>query len=32
MDFTGRHFPKDLILQTIRWYLRYSHLLAYCLY
>ena len=24
MDFTGRHFPKDLILQTIRWYLRYS--------
>ena len=24
MDFSGRHFPKDLILQTIRWYLRYS--------
>ena len=24
MDFFGRHYPKDLILQTIRWYLRYS--------
>ncbi len=28
MDFSGRHFPTDLILQTIRWYLRYS--LSYC--
>ena len=24
MDFSGRHYPKDLILQTVRWYLRYS--------
>ena len=24
MDFSGRHFPKDLILQAIRWYLCYS--------
>ena len=24
MDFSGRHFPTDIILQSIRWYLRYS--------
>ena len=24
MDFSGRHYPKDLILQTVRWYLRYN--------
>ena len=24
MDFSGRHYPEYLILQTIRWYLRYS--------
>ncbi len=24
MDFSGRHYPTELILQTIRWYLRYS--------
>ena len=24
MDFSGRHYPKDHILQTVRWYLRYS--------
>ena len=24
MDLSGRHFPKDLILQTVRWYLRYN--------
>ncbi len=24
MDFSGRHFPTDLMLQTIRWYLRYN--------
>ena len=24
MEFSGRHCPKDLILQAIRWYLRYS--------
>ena len=24
MDFSCRHFPKDLILQTIRWYLHYN--------
>ena len=24
MDFSGRRFPKDLILQAIRWYLRYN--------
>ena len=24
MDFSGCHYPKDLILQTIRWYLRYN--------
>ena len=24
MEFTGRHFPKDVILTTIRWYLRYK--------
>ena len=24
MDFSGRHYSKDLILQTIRWYLRYN--------
>ena len=30
MGFTGRHFPKDLILQTVRWYLRYN--LSYYLY
>ena len=24
MDFSGRHYPEHLILQAIRWYLRYS--------
>ena len=24
MDFSGRHYPKDLILQSVRWYLRYN--------
>ena len=24
MKFSGRHFPKDVILTTIRWYLRYK--------
>ncbi len=24
MNFSGRHFPTDLMLQTIRWYLRYN--------
>ena len=24
MDFSGRHYPKHLILQTVRWYLRFS--------
>ena len=24
MGFSGRHYPKDLILQTVRWYLRYN--------
>ena len=24
MDFSGRHYPKDLILQAVRWYLRYN--------
>ena len=24
MGFSGRHYPKDLILQSVRWYLRYS--------
>jgi transposase-like protein len=24
MKFSGRHFPKDIILTTIRWYLRYK--------
>ncbi len=24
MEFSGRHFPKDVILTTIRWYLRYK--------
>ena len=24
MDFSGRHFPTDVILQSTRWYLRYS--------
>ena len=24
MDFYGRHYPRDLILQTVRWYLCYS--------
>ncbi len=24
MDFSGRHYPKCLILQTIHWYLRYN--------
>ena len=24
MEFTGRHFPKDVILTTLRWYLRYK--------
>ena len=24
MEFSGRHYPKDLILQTVRWYLRYN--------
>ena len=24
MDFSGRHFPKDVILQAVRWYLRYQ--------
>ncbi len=24
MNFSSRHFPTDLMLQTIRWYLRYS--------
>ncbi len=24
MDFSGRHFTKDIILQAIRWYIRYS--------
>ena len=24
MDFSGRHFPKHLILQVVRWYLRYG--------
>ena len=24
MKFSGRHFPKDLILTTIRWSLRYK--------
>ncbi|MFK0569888.1 IS6 family transposase [Endozoicomonas sp.] len=23
MDFSGRHFPKDVILQAVRWYLRF---------
>ena len=23
MKFSGRHFPKDLILQAIRWYVSY---------
>ena len=24
MKFPGRHFPKDVILTTVRWYLRYK--------
>ena len=24
MNTSGRHFPKDVILTTIRWYLRYN--------
>ena len=24
MDFSGRHYPKDLILHAVRWYLRYN--------
>jgi putative transposase len=24
MQFSGRHFPKDVILTTVRWYLRYK--------
>ena len=24
INFTGRHFPKDIILQTVRWYVAYS--------
>ena len=24
MKFSGRHFPKDVILTTLRWYLRYK--------
>ena len=24
MDLSGRHYPRDLILQSIRWYLRYG--------
>ena len=24
MKFSGRHFPKDIILTTLRWYLRYK--------
>ena len=24
MKISGRHFPKDVILTTIRWYLRYK--------
>ena len=24
MEFTGRHFPKDVILTTLRGYLRYK--------
>ena len=24
MNFSSRHFPKDIILTAIRWYLRYK--------
>ena len=24
MKFSGRHFPKDVILTAVRWYLRYN--------
>jgi transposase-like protein len=24
ISFSGRHFPKDIILMSIRWYLSYS--------
>ena len=24
MNFSGRHFPKDVILTTVRWYVRYK--------
>ena len=24
MNFSGRHFPKDVILTCVRWYLRYK--------
>jgi transposase-like protein len=24
INFTGRHFPKDIILMSVRWYLSYS--------
>ena len=24
MYFSGRHYSEDLILQTVRWYLRYN--------
>ena len=24
MKFSGRHFPKDVILQAVRWYVSYS--------
>ncbi|MTI13890.1 hypothetical protein [Sansalvadorimonas verongulae] len=23
LKFSGRHFPKDIILQTVRWYVSY---------
>jgi len=23
IDFSGRHFPKDIILMTVRWYVAY---------
>ena len=24
MNFSGRHFPEDVILTCVRWYLRYK--------